>query len=60
MRAARSYLVQDADRLVQGHGPRRAPLLALRQDDQASDVASYLVAGLGVPDGALEDLVHQP
>lgn len=60
MRAAWSGRVQHTDRLVQGHRSGRTALLPFRQDDQAGYVAAYLVAGLGVPDGALQDLVYQP
>jgi hypothetical protein len=60
VRAAWSGLAQNANRLVQGHGPGRAAFLTLGQDDQAGDVAPYLVAGLGVPDRALQDLLHEP
>ena len=54
------YLVQQLDRLVQGHGIGWAAFLALGDDDQAGHVAAHLVAGLGVPDGAFQDLVGQP
>ena len=54
------YLVQQLDRLVQGHGLGRAAFLAFGDDDQAGDVAADLVPGLGVPDGAFQDLVDKP
>jgi hypothetical protein len=57
---ARPYVVEQPDRLVQGHGLGRAALLALRHEDQAGHVAANLVAGLGVPDGPFQDLVDQP
>ncbi|MGI8446125.1 MAG: hypothetical protein ACR2MP_02845 [Streptosporangiaceae bacterium] len=51
------YLVQQLDRLIQGHGLGWAAFLALGYEDQEGDVAAYLVAGLGVPDGPFQDLV---
>jgi hypothetical protein len=58
--AARPYVVEQPDRLVQGHGLGRAALLALGHEDQAGHVAADLVAGLGVPDGPFQDLVDKP
>src|SRR5205823_12149291 len=58
--AARAYLLQECDGLVQGHGLGGAALLALGEVDQAGDVAPDPVAGLGVADGADQDLVDQP
>jgi hypothetical protein len=58
--AARSHVVEQPDRLVQGHGLGRAALLAVGHEDQAGHVPTDLVPGLGVPDGPLQDLVDQP
>jgi hypothetical protein len=53
-------MIQQPDRLVQGHGLGRAALLAIGHDDQAGHVAADLVPGLGMPDGAFQDLLDQP
>jgi hypothetical protein len=60
VRAAWAYLVQECDRLIQGHRFGWAAFLAFGEDDQAGDVAADLVTSLSVADRAFQDLVDQP